>query len=208
MRYSLEAIFTFVLLGSTTASSGPLRLPQITYPSNVGCGEVNVFYTGLPAYHPYVIAQHYGPVDVDKELRNDTAALVKAGFNVYVLFQGPDQPITNIADRMNGTHWGVTGVGFGQRGATILDVVTRFEGIYFYNLHQFRENAPLTPTVFNWGPTTLAASVIRHVPLKEDCLNKPGKLIAYEEVCPPELCEKVTVVTSGSLEELLKGIEH
>lgn len=45
MRYSLEAIFTFVLLGSTTASSGPLRLPQITYPSNVGCGEVNVFYT-------------------------------------------------------------------------------------------------------------------------------------------------------------------
>lgn len=32
---------------------------------------------------------------------------------------------------MNGTHWGVTGVGFGQRGATIVDVVTRFEGIYF-----------------------------------------------------------------------------
>ncbi|KAK1461259.1 hypothetical protein CMEL01_14895 [Colletotrichum melonis] len=204
MRYSLETIFAFGLLGSTTASSGPLRLSQITYPSNVGCGEVNVFYTGLPAYHPYVNAQHYDPVDVDKELRNDTAALVRAGFNVHVLFQGPDQPITNIADRMNGTHWGVTGVGFGQRGAPILDVVTRFED----NLHQFRENAPLTPTVFNWGPTTLAASVIRHIPLKEDCSNKPGKLIAYEEVCPPELCKKVTVVTSGSLEELLKGIEH
>ncbi|KAI3545260.1 hypothetical protein CABS03_03984 [Colletotrichum abscissum] len=45
MRYSLETIFTFVLLGSTTASSGPLRLSHITYPSNVGCGEVNVFYT-------------------------------------------------------------------------------------------------------------------------------------------------------------------
>lgn len=40
-------------------------------------------HRGLPAYHPYVIAQHYDPVDVDKELRNDTAALVKAGFNVY-----------------------------------------------------------------------------------------------------------------------------
>ncbi|KAK1495005.1 hypothetical protein CABS01_11233 [Colletotrichum abscissum] len=147
-----------------------------------------------------MIAEHYDPVDVDKELRNDTAALVRSGVNVH----SPDQPITNIADRMNGTHWDVTGVGFGQRGAPILDVVTRFED----NLHQFRENAPLTPTVFNWGPTTLAASVIRHVPLKEDCSDKPGKSIAYEEVCPPELCEKVTVVTSGSLEELLKGIEH
>lgn len=30
--------------------------------------------------------------------------------------------------------------------------------------------------VFNWGPTTLAESVIRHVPLKEDCTGKPGTL--------------------------------
>lgn len=30
--------------------------------------------------------------------------------------------------------------------------------------------------VFNWGPTTLAESVIRHVPLREDCTGKPGTL--------------------------------
>ncbi|KAL2880311.1 hypothetical protein SGCOL_004360 [Colletotrichum sp. CLE4] len=206
MNYSLANIFSFALLGSAAATPGLVgqpHLPKIVYPSNVGCGDVNVFYTGLPAYHPYVIAQNADAVVIDRQLRNDTAALVKAGFNVRILFQGPDQPVTRIGERLNGTDWGVTGVGWGQRGATILDVVTRFED----NLHQYRENAPLTPTVFNWGPTTLAESVIRHVPLNEDCATKPGKLIAYEEVCPPELCEKVTVVTSGSLDELLAGID-
>ncbi|KAF4471027.1 heterokaryon incompatibility (het-6OR allele) [Fusarium albosuccineum] len=32
-------------------------------------------------------------------------------------------------------------------------------------------------------------------------------LSGYEENCPPDLCEKVTIVKSGSLEELLHGIE-
>lgn len=39
--------------------------------------------SGLAAYHPLVIAQGYDPARVDISLRNETANLVKAGFNVY-----------------------------------------------------------------------------------------------------------------------------
>ncbi|KAM0544812.1 hypothetical protein ACHAPJ_011642 [Fusarium lateritium] len=75
------------------------------------------------------------------------------------------------------------------------------------NLIDYRETEPLAPIVFNWSPTSLAESVIRHVPLNEDCTDKPETLYGYEENCPPELYEKATVVTSGDLDELLTGIE-
>ncbi|KAF4815791.1 hypothetical protein CGCTS75_v012895 [Colletotrichum tropicale] len=183
-------------------ASDPIPTPKITFPTNATCGEVNVFYTGLTAYHPLVLSRGFDPVQTDIALRNDTANLVKAGFNVYVLFQGPDQPASNIADRMEGRRWGVTGVGWGIRNSTMLELVNRFEE----NINQYREAEPLAPLVFNWSPTSLAESVTRHVPLRDDCTGKPGTLYAYEENCPPELCEKTTVVTSGSLEELLQGI--
>lgn len=46
-----------------------------------------------------------------------------------VLFQGTDQPASNIADRMKGRSWGVTGVGWGIRNSTLVELVERFEGI-------------------------------------------------------------------------------
>lgn len=46
-----------------------------------------------------------------------------------VLFQGPDQPASNIADRMEGRNWDVTGVGWGIRNSTMLELVNLFEGI-------------------------------------------------------------------------------
>lgn len=46
-----------------------------------------------------------------------------------VLFQGTDQPASNIADRMEGRSWGVTGVGWGIRNSTLVELVERFEGI-------------------------------------------------------------------------------
>ncbi|KAG6354955.1 hypothetical protein INS49_004036 [Diaporthe citri] len=61
---------------------------------------------------------------------------------------------------MEGRSWGVTGVGWGIRNSTLFELVERFEE----NINQYRQAAPLTPMVFNWGPTTLAESVIRHVP--------------------------------------------
>ncbi|CAG9982758.1 unnamed protein product [Clonostachys byssicola] len=203
----MDAVKTIVFLGLLRRALAIPKFPvnenhtKINYPTDVGSGEVNIFYTGFPAYHQMVIDQGYNVTAVNISLRNEAANLVKAGFNVYVLFQGPDQPVSNIADRMAGTHWGVDAVGWGQRGAGNSDVTYRFED----NLHQYRESAPLTPTVFNWGPDTLAESVTRRVPLNEDCTDKPGRLLAYEEICDPKLCEKTTVVTNGSLEDLLKG---
>lgn len=45
------------------------------------------------------------------------------------------------------------------------------------SVNQYREAAPLAPLVFNWSPTSLAESVIRHVPLREDCTGRPGRLL-------------------------------
>ncbi|KAF3008046.1 hypothetical protein E8E14_005487 [Neopestalotiopsis sp. 37M] len=199
--YTLRQTLTLALTGiSPVIAMDPfdsqMALPPITFPTNRSCGEVNVFYTGLTAYHPLVLSRGFDPVATDIALRNDTANLVKAGFNVY------DQPASNLGDRMKGRVWDVTGVGWGIRNSTMIELVDLFEN----NLLEYREEAPLTPTVFNWSPTSLAQSVIRHVPLIEDCTDKPGTLYGYEENCPPDLCEKVTVVTSGSLEELLEGI--
>uniref|UniRef100_A0A8H7K7U3 Uncharacterized protein n=1 Tax=Bionectria ochroleuca TaxID=29856 RepID=A0A8H7K7U3_BIOOC len=201
---SIKNIAFFGLMGGALAIPKPSTSQshtKINYPTNVGCGEVNVFYTGFPAHHQMVIDQGYNVTAVDISLRNEAANLVKAGFNVYVLFQGPDQPVSNIADRMAGTQWGIDAVGWGQRGAGNAEVTYRFED----NLHQYRESAPLTPTVFNWGPDTLSESITRRVSLKEDCTDNPGKLLAYEEICDPTLCEKITVILNGSLEDLLKG---
>ncbi|VUC29464.1 unnamed protein product [Clonostachys rosea] len=201
---AIKIIVFFGLMGGALAlpkSSVKENHTKINYPTNAGCGEVNVFYTGFPAHHQMVIDQGANITAVDISLRNEAAKLVKAGFNLYVLFQGPDQPVSNIADRMAGTHWGVDAVGWGQRGYRNPEVTYRFED----NLHQYRESAPLTPTVFNWGPETFAEAVTRRVPLNEDCADKPGKLLGYEEICDPEICEKITVVLNGSLEDLLKG---
>lgn len=43
----------------------------------------NLLDSGLTAYHPLVISRGFDPVATDIALRNDTANLVKAGFNVY-----------------------------------------------------------------------------------------------------------------------------
>ncbi|PVI05808.1 hypothetical protein DM02DRAFT_684260 [Periconia macrospinosa] len=181
---------------SYTSKSGP------TFPTNMSCGEVNVFYTGFTAYHPYVLAQGLEGAEVDPRLRNGTANLIKAGYNVRVLFQGPEQPVSNVADRMKGTKWHVDAQGMGIRAYANATATRRFEDV----LYQFQRSAPNAPTVFNWGPDSFAEAVIRRIPLKEDCKNKPGKLIAYEEICEPDVCEKVTVILDGDMEKLLEGI--
>ena len=64
------------------------------------------------------------------------------------------------------------------------------------NLYQYRKSAPLTPTVFNWGPDSFAEAVIRRVPLKDDCTNKPGKLIVSVQPVNTSY-EKLTTLAIG-----------
>jgi hypothetical protein len=47
-----------------------------------GCGDINVFMTGLPAYHPLVIALGLDPAMVDRMLREDAARIVAKGYNL------------------------------------------------------------------------------------------------------------------------------
>ena len=88
----------FGLVGSALALPRP---QDPTFPTDAGCGQVNVFYTyavhsrtsrqqrrsnivnrGFPAYHPYVLAQGADPAEVDRTLKNGAASLVKAGYNL------------------------------------------------------------------------------------------------------------------------------
>lgn len=100
--------------------------------------------------------------------------------------------MSNIANRMEGTHYHIDAQGMGLRGYANATATRRFEGnsilsgltpitvltvVCTDNLYQFQRSAPHAPTVFNWGPDTFAESIIRRIPLKEDCTNKPGKLI-------------------------------
>lgn len=53
--------------------------------------------SGLAAYHPVVKSLGWDPVKLDRNLRNDTASLVKAGFNVY----GRPKRTIEAVDRLN-----------------------------------------------------------------------------------------------------------
>ena len=106
-----------------------------------------MFHRGYAAYHPDVIAQGFNPAVVDPSLRNGTYNLIKAGFNVrgmipkssdqssalcltiyLVLFQGTEQPVSNIADRLKDKKYHVTVQGFGIRAYANGEATRRFEG--------------------------------------------------------------------------------
>ncbi|VUC23405.1 unnamed protein product [Clonostachys rosea] len=198
------AFLNVLLVLSTLAAAVPANCHprKVAWPQKKGCGEINIIFTGFPAFHgPYTGPPEYSPEGIDLALRNNTIDLVQSGYNMHVILQGLEEPATNIADRMKNKTWDLTGVGFGQRGSNRPEVTNRLEDV----LLLYRENAPLAPHIFNWSPDSFAAAVKARAPLSEDCTNSPGQLITYEEVCTPENCEKVTVVTNGSLEDLLKG---
>ncbi|KIV91678.1 hypothetical protein PV10_06192 [Exophiala mesophila] len=68
---------TIAFFGSTMAHFGP-RPPV----RNPGCGDVDVFFTGLPPFHPLVIEQGFDPNMVNNALRRDAAEIVEAGYNL------------------------------------------------------------------------------------------------------------------------------
>ena len=119
------------------------------------CGKVDIFYTGLPPYHPLVIEQGWDPARVEAGLRKDADSLVKAGYNVHstyfshllrqrladrcpflsgiVVWAGPEVCIDTMEKRMAsaGVEYDLVGIGFGIRGTTIEALVERFEGEWF-----------------------------------------------------------------------------
>lgn len=47
--------------------------------------------SGLPAYHPDVIAQGFDPAVIDAAVNQTLVNLVKAGYNTKELFYGPEE---------------------------------------------------------------------------------------------------------------------
>lgn len=45
-----------------------------------------------------------------------------------VVFQGTEQPLSNLASRLEGKHWDFVAVGFGMRGFRNGTATARFEG--------------------------------------------------------------------------------
>lgn len=75
-----------------------------------------------------VIDQGYPPEEADGAIRNSTAEMVAAGYNVAMVLSGPEMDISLLANEMKGVDWHVTGIGFGMRGANNTEAVGRFEG--------------------------------------------------------------------------------
>ncbi|WZH45279.1 uncharacterized protein QYS62_006322 [Fusarium acuminatum] len=152
----------------TLLSFGSLFGAATTLP---GCGEVNVFYTGLPGRHNYVTQQGYDPVLTEAQIFNHTRELREAGYNVRAVWRGPEIPGSELSEHMKDIHWHAAGIGFGVRGSSISDVITLFEE----TIDIYRKEAPDAKFVFNYNPLTFLWSVKRYFPLSSDCKDQPGK---------------------------------
>ncbi|RKL29820.1 hypothetical protein BFJ70_g10465 [Fusarium oxysporum] len=136
-----------MLVSQSLLSLGSIFSSVTTLP---GCGEVNVFYTGLPGRHTYVTQQGYDAALVEAQIFNHTRQLREAGYNVRAVWRGPEIPGTEMSKHMKDVHWNVAGIGFGVRGSQISDVITLFEE----TLDIYREEAPDAKYVFNYNPLT------------------------------------------------------
>ncbi|KAI0443593.1 hypothetical protein F4803DRAFT_550041 [Xylaria telfairii] len=177
----LAAIPTPTTTVIPTASPAPVRVGE--------CGQVDIFYTGFPPYHPLVEAQGWDMDRVAIGIRNDTIGLVESGYNIHVVWAGPEVPIATLEERLDqkDVDFDLLGIGWGMRGATLPIIVERFEDL----IGLYKRTRPETPIVFNYSPESFLWSVEHRIPMREDCrgLKKYGKLYGYEEICDSRCAE-------------------
>ncbi|KAI1357712.1 hypothetical protein F5Y08DRAFT_351852 [Xylaria arbuscula] len=192
----LAAIPTPTTTVIPTSSTEPIRVGE--------CGQVDVFYTGFPPYHPLVGAQGWDMDRVAIGIRDDTVGLVEAGYNVHVVWAGPEVSITTLEERLDQKHveFDLMGIGPGMRGAKLPIVIERFEDL----IDMYKRRRPETPIVFNYNPESFLWSVEHRIPMREDChgLKKYGQLYGYEEICDDQCTqtEKKVRASKASHDEL------
>ncbi|USW50530.1 hypothetical protein Slin15195_G038490 [Septoria linicola] len=182
---SLFASFAYLSLASAAVlESGYSK--STGYTKN-RCGKTDVFFTGLPPYHPLVIAQGYDPAKVEAALKADGANIRKAGYNLRTVLLGPEVPISKLRERMKGITWEGTGVGFGERGSNSLELTVQFTK----TVNTLKEVSPDAPIVFNRSPNTTLEALGRFVPILGNCDKTPGKDLGFEVYCDvPSVCSQ------------------
>ncbi|KAK0633862.1 hypothetical protein B0T14DRAFT_561404 [Immersiella caudata] len=147
------------------------------------CGEVNIFFTGLPPAHPLVIQQGFDPAMVDAYIRADAAKIIKAGYNLRFSLMGPEMGVKTLGDRLDGIRWHGVGVGNGERSATLDELVVWFED----TLQVYEALAPGSQVLFNKSANTTLWAIQRRFPLVGDCANSTGTDLGFELYC--DICQ-------------------
>ncbi|KAI1265858.1 hypothetical protein F5Y18DRAFT_29999 [Xylariaceae sp. FL1019] len=162
------------------ASSGDVPRQASCLP---GCGELDLFFTGLPAYHPLVKALGVDPDMVNRTTHLDAQNIINAGYNIRVVLGGPEIPHSIFQDEMRrdraGKFWNATGIGFGTRGYPRQDMTIEFTDL----ITLFRSEAPEAPILFDYNTTTFLWAVQHYLPLRSDCAGAPGTNLGFIVVC-------------------------
>ncbi|CAG8954754.1 hypothetical protein HYFRA_00004679 [Hymenoscyphus fraxineus] len=166
-----------LLLGSVVCVMSAAIERAAPPPMEAGCGELNVIATGIPPFHPIVTQLGFDPKVVDAALRADAANITKLGYNLKVVLMGPEQDLGVLKNKINGTQWQATGVGFGIRGAPREDTTIQFTDL----INLYRSEVPNAPIVFDYSPTTMSWALQRAFRLPADC--QPGKDLGIEVIC-------------------------
>jgi hypothetical protein len=89
---------------------------------------------------------------------------------------GPEVPTSTLEQKMRGTRWDGTGVGYGVRGARLPELTVRLEDV----ISLYREKTPNAPILFNYSPNSALWAIERRFPLAENCTGKPGRDLVSE----------------------------
>ncbi|EME44778.1 hypothetical protein DOTSEDRAFT_72280 [Dothistroma septosporum NZE10] len=182
----MVAVTTLLAIGlASLASAVPAPESYSAPPSydpKPKCRQVNAFLSGLPPNHPLVIEQGYSPAAVNDALRADFKNILAAGYNIRFVLSGPEKGQDIIANRLKGTNWDGTGVGFGVRGSNYEVLTADFEDI----LATYRKDADEAVFFFNRSPNTTSEALQRRLPLPKGC--PPGKDLGFEIYCDPSVC--------------------
>ncbi|KAK0721777.1 hypothetical protein B0T26DRAFT_600207, partial [Lasiosphaeria miniovina] len=127
-------------------------------------------YSGLPAFHPLVRdIPGLDPKVVDAALKAEAAGIRNAGYNLRVVYMGPEQNSSILANRLADGRWDGVGVGAGIRVTTKPEATVYLEKIF----QLFSDRAHLAQIFLNYNANSTLSALQRHFPIS-GC-TKPGK---------------------------------
>ncbi|EQB51122.1 hypothetical protein CGLO_09367 [Colletotrichum gloeosporioides Cg-14] len=143
------------------------------------CGKYNFVFAGLPWNHPAIAASGFTPQQVEAGIRQDMAAIVKAGYNIKAVLFGPEDSLDFLSSELKGVDWTAVGVGFGIRGSPSPNITRRFMDI----IQLYRDETPRERILFNYSPVTSLWAIQQYFPLPMNCTDNMGKDLGIAIKC-------------------------